>query len=283
MLIRDRLLSGIPELDEIFTGSLPADSLPERPVAVMISQPPSSSNWKGWREEIALELWVKRSATEEQELEQIAGKVVLLLDQVLLESSQAVWMPLIQHTPMEDRMDNERSARVRTLSLNAISPRPLGQSGRGFLDPWLEPLVQWSSDILGDHWKVYGGHWPIKPERPCLLWRALDMSLTPVGRGSFRCTKQFEAFVLAEDKEEEDHELMMLSQHLASTVKLALDTATRKYVTVGDIVLNPVAANDGYAVSDRGVLGITLSSIEPAASSEAFAPLMRQVHHATKN
>lgn len=151
------------------------------------------------------------------------------------------------------------------------------------LDPWLEPLVQWSSDILGDHWEVYESHWPAKPERPCLLWRVLNMSLTPVGRSGYRCAKQFEAFVLAEDKEEESDGLMRLSQQLASAVKLPLDTVSRKYVTVGDIVMNPTSANDGYAVSDRGVLGITLSSIEPAASSEAAAPLMRQVHHTTKN
>lgn len=283
MHIRDRLLESVPEIERIFIGAFPLESLVEGPVAVIIRQPNSSSAWKGWREESTLELWVKRSAAEEQELDQITAKTALVLDQALLQSGQGVWMTLIQEASIEDRIDSELSARIRTLSLAAISPRPLGKAGRGTRDPWLEPLMKWSSDLLGEHWKVYGSDWPVKLERPCILWRASDMSLTPIGRAGYRCAKQFDAFILAEDKEEEGYGLLKLSEHLASTAKLALDPATRKYAAVSNVRLNPASANDGYTISDQGVLGVTLTRNESAASSKEPAPLMRQVHHATQN
>lgn len=283
MHVRDRLLESVPEIEQVFIGAFPLDSLVEGPVAVIIRRPSSSSNWKGWREESTLELWVKRSAAEEQELDQIADKAALVLDQALLQSGQGVWMTLIHGASMDDRIDSELSARIRTLSLAAISPRPLGEAGRGTRDTWLEPLMKWSADLLGEHWKVYGSEWPVKPESPCILWRASEMSLTPIGRAGYRCAKQFDAFILTEDKEEEGSGLLKLSEHLASTAKLALDPAIRKYAAVSDVRVNPAAANDGYALSDRGVLGVTLTRNEPAASPGAAAPLMRQVHHATKN
>lgn len=270
-------------MERVFIGAVPLDSLLDGPVALILRQPLSSTTWKGWREELSLELWVKQSATEEQELDQMAAKVALLLDQTLLESGRGIWMTLIQGISSEDRFDSELSARIRTFSLAAISPRPIGEVGGAMIDPWQEPLMQWSSEILGEGWKVYGGNWPAKPERPCLLWRVSDMSLTPIGRAGYRCDKQFDAFILADDKEEESNALLRLSERLASSVKVALDTATRKYVAVSNVRVNSASAKDGYALSDQGVLGVTLSRNEPAASPEAAAPLMREVHHVTKN
>lgn len=283
MHIRDKLLEEVSEISAVFIGAFPFESLEDGPVAVLMKLPSSANRWKGWREEVSLELLIKRSSNEAEELELLEGRVTSALNQALLESEYGIWVTLPQGSEHEDRLDHDLDARIRTLHFSALSPRPLAATGGIDEDPWLHTLIQWSSELLGAEWSIYGGNWPAKPERPCLMWRMTGMNVTAAGPTGYRCDKQFEAFIQANQSGQSNEALLKLLDKLGSSAKLPLQADSREYAKVSGLHVDLSSANDGYALSDQGVLGVTLSRIVSAMSSETGAALMRQVHYVTNN
>lgn len=137
-------------------------------------------------------------------------------------------------------------------------------------DPWLEALATWTGAVLEPGWTVYKV-WPGN-KRPSICWRLAGIEVQEKARAMFEMRKKFIGHVLGSTPNEQIAGALTVVQELGNAIKLPLDVANKRYLTVN----NPAVDYRTDALT-AGQVSLTLSRLTNRPAEEA--PLIMAVHN----
>lgn len=145
-------------------------------------------------------------------------------------------------------------------------------------DPWLEALAKWTESLLStltttfaESWTVYRGIWPSN-KRPSVTWSLAGIEVQEKTQATFEVRKRIVGHILGSSPNEQIAVALQMVQELRSAIKLLLDAANKRYMTV----INAAADVKANALT-AGQISLTLSRLTARPAEEA--PLMAGVHH----
>ncbi|WP_411349282.1 hypothetical protein [Paenibacillus sp. WLX2291] len=139
-------------------------------------------------------------------------------------------------------------------------------------DPWLTALNNWTAQQLGESWTIYNDAWPSGYVERSVLWRLTSISTTAPGTTAFELRKQWMGHIYGHSEQENKRIAAQLVERLNAQVKIVLDSATRRYLTVGEASADVQA--DAFL---NGQIRLTL--LRRAQRDLPDAPLVREVHN----
>lgn len=242
----------------------------EKPFAVIVQgEDAEDSPWIGFRR--IIEVWPYVSQTSYVQVDRLSEKVITALDKELLTTeSGAVFSCSYLGTVGPDFHDQEWSAISRGLRFSVVAIQPVNVPETVADDPWLEALGIWSSTVLGQEWDIYRGCWPLGYRRPSAMWRCSDFDVRSVNTAMFEVRKQMVVHILGRTPNEQTAGILQLLERMQTEIKLPLDMANRRFMTV----VNPKADMTADPVT-RGQISVTLTRRTARPTEEA--PLMRMI------
>lgn len=269
--IRERLLSAVPELKDIFEPhAAEADS--QKPYAVILQgEDDNESPWAGFRR--IVEVWPYLSRSTFGRLDALEKKIITALDkQMLTTETGDVFSCIYLGSAGQDVVDEDWDAITRGMQFAVMALQPVGTDGQITSDPWVPALASWTASVLGAEWTIYNGFWPLGYARPSVMWRVTGIDVAVIGLASYRVTKRFTSHVIGNSEHPEHTGVSALIEALGSSIKIPFDPADRRFLTVSD----PRAAVAADALRE-GQITVTLSRRVARPNDEV--PLIRSVNY----
>ncbi len=269
--IRERLLSAVPELKDIFEPHV-AEANSQKPYAVILQgEDDNESPWAGFRR--IVEVWPYVSRSTFGRVDALEKNIITALDkQMLTTETGEVFSCIYLGSAGQDVVDEEWDAITRGIQFAVMALQPVGTDGQITSDPWVPSLASWTASVLGAEWTVYNGFWPLGYVRPAIMWRVTGIDMAMIGMASYRVTKRFSVHVLGDAQHPEHAGVHALVEALGSSIKIPFDPADRRFLTVSD----PRAAVGADAIRESQIT-VTLSRRVSRPHEEA--PLIRSVNY----
>lgn len=269
--IREKLLSQIPELKEVYEPHAASANAQKPYVVVRQGVDVEDTPWTGFRRIIEVWPYVKRTAFKD--VDTLAEKVIAVLDKQLLTTAAGeVFTCQYLGSAGQDFVDEEWDAITRGLRFAVMALQPVAVPETVVNDPWVEALAAWTENLLGAEWTVYRNRWPLGYVRPSVLWRLAGVQVRGTSRAAFEVRKLLAGHVIGATPNQEVEGVLKIVQGLTQDIKILLDTAASKYMTVveprGDYHINALT---------RGQITVTLTRTTMRPLEEA--PLITAVHN----
>lgn len=124
---------------------------------------------------------------------------------------------------------------------------------------------------MGPEWTVYRGLWPLGYVRPAVMWRIVATEVNQLMAAMFEVRKRFVGHVIGRTPNEQTNGVLRIVEQLGSTIKVPLNPADRRYMTI----IDPRADLQPNAITG-GQITVTLSRRTNRPTEEA--PLIQEVH-----
>lgn len=267
--IRDKLLSAVPELLDVYEPHA-AGPDSEKPYAVVLQgDETEESDWVGFRR--IIEVWPYVARTSFAQVDRLEAAIVAALDkQLLTTAANEVFSCLHLGTVGSDFVDREWDGIARGVRFAVIAVQPVAIPETIAPDPWLKVLADWTKPLLGPDWEVYTGAWPLGYRLPCVLWRMTSIETEAGNRAAYKVTKKLSGHIVTATPNERTLASQYVLEHLQQAIKLPLDIAARRYLTVE----SPRIDNQADAIRTGQ---LTLSLSRRLSRLDENAPLMEQV------
>lgn len=267
--IRQRLLDTIPGLNDVYEphAAGPESKMPF--AIVMQGEDTEQSDWVGFRR--VVEVWPYVSRSSFRKVDQLVDQVTAALDKQILQTSTGeVFSCMYLGTVGPDFVDKEWNGISRGLRFAVIAVQPVAVPETVSDDPWLDALSLWTQTILDQEWDVYRGKWLLGYRRPSVLWRLTSVEASGMSMAMFEVRKRFVGHVLGRTPNEQTQGALTIVEQLANSIKIPLNLADRRYMTVRDsnVDLQADALNGGQ-------VKVILSRKTNRPTEEG--PIMRQV------
>jgi hypothetical protein len=270
--IRQKLLDAIPGLSGRVYEPHEAGAETPKPYAVLVQgEEQEDTPWTGFRR--IIEVWPYVSRTSFANVDDLADQITAALDKQLLTDAVAgeTFSCMYIGTASSDVVDEERDAITRGLRFAVVALQPVNVPETAPDDPWLEALAMWTESQLGAEWTVYRGLWPLGYVRPAVMWRIAAAEVQPLMAAAFEVRKQFVGHVIGRTPNEQTEGVLRIVEQLGASVKVPLDAADRRYLTI----LEPRADLQANAMSG-GQISVTLSRRTDRPTEEG--PLITGIH-----
>ena len=190
--------------------------------------------WSGFRR--IIEVWPYVSRTSFKNVDVLANQIATALDKQLLTdpATGEVFSCLYLGTAGPDFVDEEWDAITRGLRFAVVALQPVNVPETVPDDPWLEALASWTEGIMGPGWTVYRGLWPLGYARPAVMWRIAATEVNPLIAATFEVRKRFVGHVIGRTPNEQADGVLRIVEQLGSAIKVSLNLADRRYMTVID-------------------------------------------------
>jgi len=227
--------------------------------------------WTGFRR--IVEVWPYVAQTTFQKVDELADEIIAALDKQILTDTSTGEVFTCQYlgTVGQDFVDEDWNAITRGLRFAVLALQSIAVSETVVNDPWVEALAVWTEEILGTAWTVYRNFWPLGYRRPGVMWRLTGIELREGSRDMFEVRKKFVGHVIGDTPNKEISGTLTIVQELHSAIKIPLDIANRRYLTVHD----PIGDYRSDALT-AGQMSVTLSRFTNRPVEEA--PLITEVH-----
>jgi len=267
--IGNKLLTTMPELKDVYEPHA-ADKDSVKPYAVVLQgEDNEESDWAGFRR--IVEVWPYVSRTSFKKIDSLEKKIVAALDkQLLTNEAGEVFSCIYLGTAGQDVVDEDWNAITRGLQFAVMALQPVATPETVADDRWLVALGNWSQSITGQNWQAYRCFWPLGYQRPSVMWRIAGMDVTTGNRGGFVVRKRVVGHVLGVTPNEQLTAALKLVEAMQVAIKLPLDLAARRYMTV----VEPRIDLQADAITS-GQINVTLTSRTMRPSEDA--PLMRRI------
>lgn len=276
--IRQALTLGIPLIGgRVVEAHEPAAELDKPYVLLVQGADAVDTDWTGYR--TSFEIWPFVSQDDFSEVDGLSNLIIAVLDgQVITDpDTEESFTCQYDGNVGTDKVDTERNALTRGLRFSVIAVR------RGDIpvvlpdDAWLAALSSWTkNELVGEDWQVYCGEWPTDYVRPSILWRVEGIeTLANTRAASIEVRKKTVGHVLGRTLGEQTATVAELAQSLTGAVKIPLNLAERRYLTV----LSPIVDLEQDALTE-GQLSVTLSRKVERQLDEG--PLMRTIQFQSK-
>ena len=153
----------------------------------------------------------------------------------LLEGYDGDALTCIHDGSGEDIVDEDWDALTRCVYFYALALQPAGTPGPVENDPWIDALVNWTKEKLGEGYNVYGGKLPASYKRPAVLWRLDNTSIDDAGALAFVVSKQVACHIFGRNAVEEGNIAISIAEQMGAAVKIPLKPSERLYMTLQSI------------------------------------------------
>ncbi|WP_337952501.1 hypothetical protein [Mitsuokella jalaludinii] len=232
--IRQALIDGVPEVEGRVFEPFAAGPETEKPyLIVRETAEEDNTEWAGFRGRV--EVWPYVEQGSLKDVDDLSKEIALALNMQLLEGDDGDALTCIHDGSGEDIVDEEWDALTRCVYFYALALQPAGTPGPAENDPWIDALVSWTKEKLGDGYNVYGGKLPASYKRPAVLWRLDNTSSDDAGALAFVVSKQVACHIFGRNAIEEGNIAISIAEQMGAAVKIPLKPSERLYMTLQSI------------------------------------------------
>lgn len=232
--IRQALIDGVPEVEGRVYEPFAAGPETEKPyLIVRETAEEDNTEWAGFRGRV--EVWPYVEQGSLKDVDDLSKETALALNMQLLEGDDGDALTCIHDGSGEDIVDEEWDALTRCVYFYALALQPAGTPGPAENDPWIDALVSWTKEKLGDGYNVYGGKLPASYKRPAVLWRLDNTSIDDTGALAFVVSKQVACHIFGRNAIEEGNIAISIAEQMGAAVKIPLKPSERLYMTLQSI------------------------------------------------
>lgn len=271
--IRQQLIDKVSDVQSrVYEPQAAGASTPKPYLVLRQGADTEDAPWTGFRR--IVEVWPYVARTTFQKVDGLVNKVVAALDKQLLTDTATGEVFTCQYlgTVGQDYVDEEWDAITRGLRFAVMALQPVAVPETLANDPWLEALATWTGTTLGEAWTVYRNLWPLGYKRPAVMWRLAGVEVQEKARAMFEVRKKFVGHVLGSTPNEQITGALTVVQELGNAIKLPLDAANKRYLTV-----NSPGVDYRADALTAGQVSVTLSRLTNRPAVEA--PLITAVHN----
>lgn len=226
------------------------------------------SGWAGFRR--IIDVWPNVSRTTFVTVDSLAQKIIdSLTKDPLTTSAGEVFTCIYQGVTGDDVVDAEWDIITRGLRFAVSALQPVVVDETVADDPWVEAVATWTQTLLGEDWAIYRNKWPLGYAKPSVMWRVAKTDIDGVNRAAFKVKKTLVGHVLGATPNQQAAGVVSIAEGLVSAIKVPLNLADRRYMTVDD-------ANGDYQADalTAGQIRVELSRITMRPFEDA--PLMAE-------
>lgn len=232
--IRQALIDGVPEVEGRVYEPFAAGPETEKPyLIVRETAEEDNTEWAGFRGRV--EVWPYVEQGSLKDIDDLSKKIALALNMQLLEGDDGDALTCIHDGSGEDILDEDWDALTRCVYFYALALQPAGTPGPVENDPWIDALVDWTKEKLGEGYNVYGGKLPASYKRPAVLWRLDNTSIDDAGALAFVVSKQVACHIFGRNAIEEGNIAISIAEQMGAAVKIPLKPSERLYMTLQSI------------------------------------------------
>lgn len=228
--IRQYLIDSVTELKDCYEPTVPTtDTL--KPYAVIL-QGSDNDNGEIVGFKRSIEIWLYEKRTTFNNLDLLADKVIKALDMQVITDTRTneTFTCIFSEAIGQDVIDEEWNAIARGLRFTVIA---LHEDDEVNTDPWLDALKEYTNSIT-DH-TVYLNTWKKNFEVPSILWRVKSQSKERENYCLIKENKTLVCHIASNNKNEINKLLDDIENRLISDLKILLDSADRRYLTIESI------------------------------------------------
>lgn len=232
--IRQALIDGVPEVEGRVFEPFAAGPETEKPyLIVRETAEEDSTEWAGFRGRV--EVWPYVEQGSLKDVDDLSKKIALALNMQLLDGDDGDALTCIHDGSGEDIVDEDWDALTRCVYFYALALQPAGTPGPVENDPWIDALVDWTKEKLGEGYNIYGGKLPASYKRPAVLWRLDNTSIDDAGALAFVVSKQVACHIFGRNAVEEGNIAISIAEQMGAAVKIPLKPSERLYMTLQSI------------------------------------------------
>lgn len=232
--IRQALIDGVPEVEGRVFEPFAAGPETEKPyLIVRETAEEDNTEWAGFRGRV--EVWPYVEQGSLKDVDDLSKEIAVALNMKLLEGDDGDALTCIHDGSGEDIVDEDWDALTRCVYFYALALQPAGTPGPAENDPWIDALVSWTKEKLGDGYNVYGGKLPASYKRPAVLWRLDNTSIDDAGALAFVVSKQVACHIFGRNAIEEGNIAISIAEQMGAAVKIPLKPSERLYMTLQSI------------------------------------------------
>jgi hypothetical protein len=228
--IREQIINIVTELNNCYEPNVPnKDTL--KPYAVVV-QGDDTDNGEVVGFKRTIEVWLYETRTTFKNLDLLADKVIKALDmQVITDSKTNETFTCVFGGAMgQDVVDEQWNAIARGLKFTVIA---LHEEDEVNIDSWLNALSEYTKFIT--NYTIYLNTWKKNFEVPSILWRVKNQSKERINNVLIKENKTLICHIVSNSKNEINNLLDGIEDKLISDLKIPLDLADRRYLTVESI------------------------------------------------
>lgn len=232
--IRQALIDGVPEVEGRVYEPFAAGPETEKPyLIVRETAEEDNTEWAGFRGRV--EVWPYVEQGSLKDVDDLSKEIAVALNMKLLEGDDGDALTCIHDGSGEDIVDEDWDALTRCVYFYALALQPAGTPGPVENDPWIDALVDWTKEKLGEGYNVYGGKLPASYKRPAVLWRLDNTSIDDAGALAFVVSKQVACHIFGRNAIEEGNIAISIAEQMGAAVKIPLKPSERLYMTLQSI------------------------------------------------
>lgn len=232
--IRQALIDGVPEVEGRVYEPFAAGPETEKPyLIVRETAEEDNTEWAGFRGRV--EVWPYAEQGSLKDVDDLSKEIAVALNMKLLEGDDGDALTCIHDGSGEDIVDEDWDALTRCVYFYALALQPAGTPGPVENDPWIDALVDWTKEKLGEGYNVYGGKLPASYKRPAVLWRLDNTSIDDAGALAFVVSKQVACHIFGRNAIEEGNIAISIAEQMGAAVKIPLKPSERLYMTLQSI------------------------------------------------
>ncbi len=228
--IRKQILSLIPDFKDCYEPNVP-DKTTEKPYAIVV-QGSDDEKGKVIGFERSIEVWIYQDRTTFKSLDILTDKVIKALNMQSIEDTDAeeTFTCRFGGTIGQDIVDHEWDAIARGLRFTVIA---LHEEDEVNTDPWLDALSEYTKKVID--YTVYLNTWKKNFEVPSILWRVKSSGKERETNAVIKESKTFVCHIASNNENEINKLLEHIENRLVSDLKIPLDLADRRYLTLESI------------------------------------------------
>lgn len=230
--IRKQLIDNVLSLKDCYEPNVPQHDTP-KPYAVVV-QGTDSSRRDPTSFQRSVEVWIYHDIDTFKTLDILTDETIEALDLKPFTDPDTLisYTAKFNSTIGRDMVDEEWGAIVRGLNFSIISLHETSATN----DTWETAL----SSFINEQTliKSYQGTWSKDFQVPSVLCRTLDKSQEPINYMAFRENRDMRIHVVSDEREEINSIINNIEHELMKAIKIPLDIADKRYLTITSIKEN---------------------------------------------
>ncbi|QDY32669.1 hypothetical protein [Clostridium sporogenes] len=228
--IRQKLIDSIPELKDCYEPTVPSKDT-VKPYAVILQGSDDEQNNPTSFKRI-IEIWLYEKRTTFQKLDSLMEKVIESLDLQTITSpnTEQNYTCMFNGAIGQDVVDEEWNAIARGLQFSVIA---LHEQGEQNTDTWLDALEDYTKQTI--NYPIYLNNWIKDFEVPSILWRTTNSGRERINPALIKINKTLVCHIVSNNKNEINELLDKIEDKLIKDLKIPLDLADRRYLTIESI------------------------------------------------
>lgn len=227
--IRNQILENVTDLNDCYEPNVPTHDTP-KPYAVVV-QGSDTSRQDPTSFQRTVEVWLYNNIDTFQTLDALAKETIEALDLKTITDPETglSYTAKFNGTLGQDIVDEEWKATIRGLQFSVIALHESKTSD----DTWEKATAEFIEEIANI--KTYEGTWKENFQVPSVLCRTISKNLQGINYASYRENREIRIHVVSDDRAEINRIIDKIEYELMAAIKIPLDIADRRYLTISSI------------------------------------------------